>query len=231
MVNQTIDISENINEKALTGTITIKELMGKIQEVHTDSESSELLMRDFQAKINQVDEIISAISQVAEQTNLLALNAAIEAARAGEQGKGFAIVADEVRKLSAQSAQAVGDIKSFLKEIQGATAKISQMIQANISKISQAVDLSTASGVSFQEISQGTKQAVEDANKNFGNIEQQDQAIDRSAQSLQHLEGRVENLAKNSETIAAATEEILNSIQSIGKAVESLNMLARTLEQ
>lgn len=66
--------------------------------------------------VKQISGIAQEIRSIASQTNLLALNAAIEAARAGEVGRGFAVVAGEVKNLS--------------QRVQGATLRITDIVEA-----------------------------------------------------------------------------------------------------
>lgn len=102
------------------------------------AERSNALMED----VKKIDDILSFVQDVAIQSNLLGLNAAIEAAKAGEHGKGFSVVADEIRKMSADSKQAVKNIKLQIKEIVKSNEQINEDIQqiaANIEQHSASV--------------------------------------------------------------------------------------------
>lgn len=71
---------------------------------------------DIEKQMDNVNGLLTDISNIANQTNLLALNAAIEAARAGDAGRGFAVVASEVRELSQSSNKLNDKIRDVVEQ-------------------------------------------------------------------------------------------------------------------
>lgn len=69
------------------------------------------------SKVNEISNLLEAISNITSQTNLLSLNAAIEASRAGEAGKGFAVVAAEIKKLAEESNKTTEKIKDMISHV------------------------------------------------------------------------------------------------------------------
>ncbi|NLW07216.1 MAG: hypothetical protein GX039_04455, partial [Clostridia bacterium] len=103
-----------VQTKEQEGRQLLEQLLREIEaEASSNLEAAER-MRQLEAKMQEINTLVQAVTAIADQTNLLALNAAIEAARAGENGKGVAVVADEGRKLAEQSAETVKEIEELV---------------------------------------------------------------------------------------------------------------------
>lgn len=73
---------------------------------------------DLHEKFMSVSSVVSTIDNITDQTRMLALNAKIEATRAGKAGAGFLVVANEVQRLAEQSANATGEIKGTISQME-----------------------------------------------------------------------------------------------------------------
>ena len=119
-----INVANVANELAASAgevNASAEEISSTIQ---TMSQETQVVM----SSSDDLQKIMSLITNIADQTNLLALNASIEAGRAGEYGRGFSVVADEVRKLAEESKNAVNDtfqkINIIIDKIRGASASM-----------------------------------------------------------------------------------------------------------
>ncbi len=135
--NASINVANIANELAASASevnAASEEIASSTQQMTTNSE-------DVIRSTNEIDNVMSIITNISDQTNLLALNASIEAGRAGEQGRGFAVVADEVRKLAEESKDAVRNTNDKIKDVIG---KINYSFSA-MEGISASAEQQTAS--------------------------------------------------------------------------------------
>ena len=108
---------------------------------------------ELKLAIEQIQAVVSLISDVAGQTNLLALNATIEAARAGAAGRGFAVVASEVKALSVETQKATSEIAATIGRLR-ATA------EANIDAVGRIIALVGEIGPVFGEVTQSVQMQI-----------------------------------------------------------------------
>src|SRR3712207_4012936 len=149
-------------------------------------------MADLAAKSQRIGEFITTITGISEQTNLLALNAAIEAARAGEQGRGFAVVAEEVRKLAEESQSAAASIAGLIGEIQGETARAVEVVESG----------------------------ARDTEDGVATVEEAREAFLALGESVQDMNGRVDQIAAAIQQIASASEQVRSDIGEVAAVAE-----------
>jgi methyl-accepting chemotaxis protein len=156
-------IATNAREQAQKGAVKVLDVDSRISQLLERTENLKGAMARLGTRVQDVDKVLTVISDIADQTNLLALNAAIEAARAGEAGRGFAVVADEVRKLAEKTMNATKEVAEVLSGIQRDTEHNVATVDATVAEMMTTTGLAKESGEALQAIvrfSDTTKEQV-----------------------------------------------------------------------
>jgi methyl-accepting chemotaxis protein len=77
----------------------------------------------------EIESVVTLISQIASQTKLLALNASIESARAGVHGACFNVVAQEVKNLSQGTSNAIENIATQVDLLRRSSTNVQSAIE------------------------------------------------------------------------------------------------------
>ncbi|AXF56693.1 methyl-accepting chemotaxis protein [Salicibibacter kimchii] len=202
-----------------------------INEIENRSEQSLEAMGKLEEGARKVEEIINLVGDIADQTNLLALNASIEAARAGEHGRGFAVVANEVRKLADESSDAVQNITTLIKNIQGDVSRVATEIQTQVD-------------VSGREASKGknTKQVIDQLVSSCTDVAnavdtitqlvgQQREAIQQTSHQSQEVAAIAEETSAGAEQVTATSESQSTMISAGAEAASALTKQADDLRK
>lgn len=205
-VEQLVASIDSISKAALDSRRQAEQTSTMAQDGGTAVADAISSMSLIQKSSEQINEIISVISEIASQTNLLALNAAIEAARAGEHGLGFAVVADEVRKLAERASEAAKEITALIKESskrveEGATVS---------EKVGQALErIVAASGQTVEQIA-SIATATEAQSANAGEVKM-----------------AIRSVSQTTESNAASAEEMAASAEELGAQAQGLRELVK----
>lgn len=181
------DSTQGVTKEVNLGNSEVKNAITQMNSIKLNVEKCTNEVQFLNEKSQEIENIVSMISEIANQTNLLALNASIEAARAGEHGKGFAVVATEVKKLAEQTSQATEDITSIIQLIVGATENASHSMS-----------------LGMEEVEKGVKQ-VQTVGSVFGTI----------LEAINKVNSQVQEVSAATEQISASTEEVSASAQDV----------------
>lgn len=145
-----------------------------------------------------VAEKIKVINDIAFQTNILALNAAVEASHAGEAGKGFAVVATEVKKLAEKS-------NSIAKEVEEVSNKVIGLSKNTDDNFSEIIRESTNITELIKEVSSASYE--------------QDTNVQQINNSIQELNGMLQNNAGAVDEISSKTVFLDNTAKKLNELI------------
>ncbi|WP_069804189.1 methyl-accepting chemotaxis protein [Thermogemmatispora onikobensis] len=134
------------------GQETVDRAVEGIRQVREATMQSARLMKRLSESGQEINETVTAITDLTASMNLLALNAAIEAVRASEYGQGFAVIAQEIRTLAVRSAEAARKVATHIRTVQHETTAISQSVERNTQQVITQTDLVTQTGIELDAI-------------------------------------------------------------------------------
>jgi methyl-accepting chemotaxis protein len=223
-----LEITGNSSE---AGSLVIQKAVRQMDVLSETAASTGESVDSLETKTNEIDEIVSYITEIASQTNLLALNASIEAARAGEHGKGFSVVAGEIRKLSEQSNRAADDIRRRVAEIQHEFKATIKSIHTSGDIVREGIYLVHEAGMSFEHIREKLGNITSEAHEVSAVTEQVNMSVKSMASMMDVIAQISEAAAANTQNVVASTEEQNAAMQEISATAENLNSTAQGLRE
>ncbi|MCY9062624.1 methyl-accepting chemotaxis protein McpC [Bacillus inaquosorum] len=221
--------SKSSEDASYKGLDALGQLLMKSNEANMETKKVETMLLDLENQTKNIEEVVTAISNISDQTNLLALNASIEAARAGESGRGFAVVADEVRKLAEQSALSTKHISETVKLIQLETKEASHaMVEASRmndeqnSAIHETGEVLNTITAEMQSLVQGIDHIYEEIQR----MSDEQLAISEAIQSISAIS---QESAAAAEEVNASTDEQLITLDKVKHSTETLKHASQEL--
>jgi len=207
------DIAASSTDALMTakeGQNIVKQTETEVQEIASTVEDLAKLMASLGDRSQHIGEIVTVINDIADQTNLLALNAAIEAARAGEQGRGFSVVADEVRRLAEKTAHATSEIEDMITAIQEEAAKALDSMESGTRKVATGADFANQAG-------NGLRRIVESVNNLQGMVQQIASATEQMSTVSEQISGDIVVIADVSKETSASSTQIAQEAVNLSK--------------
>lgn len=199
--------------------------MGQIEQFVSDTGAAVKLL---EGRSQEIENIVSVISNISAQTNLLALNASIEAARVGEHGKGFAVVAGEVRKLAEQSNQSATQITALIKEVQEEISNAVHAMEKGSGEVRAGIEVAGNLEHLFGDLLIATRTVSNQIHEVSSSTEQMSAGTQELTATTEELSATAGVTAHNSMQIAVSIEQ---QKASLGSLVESSTELSAMSEQ
>jgi len=217
--------------EAKEGNTFVQNAIRQMESINSSVDDSAAIVQSMNKRSQDIEQIVSAITDISSQTNLLALNAAIEASRAGEQGRGFAVVADEVRKLAEQSANSARQIAELIKGIQGD----SELSVKSMNKVTTEVKVGLTEMQEVGKVFRRIIDAIESINVQIQEMtETSKQMSDGSAQisaSVSTMTDIAKDSAMKSQDVAKASQQQLALVEEISHSANSLSQMSQELQE
>lgn len=213
--NQFRDVASSSREVAERGATSVRQTIQGMNDMRQQIQETAKRIKRLGESSQQINDIVSLITDIAEQTNVLSLNASIQAAMAGEAGRGFAVVADEVQRLADRSGQASRQITELVNTIQRDTNDAVTSMEQATREVVEGTNLADAAGRALSEIERESDQLT--------NLIQE-----TAKKTMQHSQTATE-VSSRIESIRQSTENAVQGVRATTRSISNLDRVAQEL--
>ncbi len=208
MISQGIEIVRVLGERAMETTNITEKVGESIESLRKETEN--------------INTFVETITRISSQTNLLSLNASIEAARAGEAGRGFAVVAGEINRLAADSANAAGEIRNNVTNINAQTVnsvdsanQARSMVELQSEAVEEVVSV-------FNKMHERMYQLVEGLNEITTSIGRADTEKSHTVEAVKNISEIIEETASSAGKVNEVASKLLESVEKLHHTADML---------
>src|SRR6266571_679102 len=208
-------IARETRLNAQSGRASMNQSLQGIERIHENVQDTAGKVQLLGDRSREIDEILTAISNIAHQTNRLALDAAIQAAMAGENGKGFGAVAADIRRLAERAKEEASMIGRIVRSVREDIGAVAVSMQDTERETSAGSKLTQEAGNALEAIfTVVERQAREIENINQVAIQQ----LESSSAVVQIMQG----VSDSTQQSSSSTREAAHNVERLARLVEQL---------
>lgn len=215
--------SSSVYEKIESSQKSLTEIRELSENTIAVSQKMQNDMSQLSNIIDNMNQVISAISDISSQTNLLSLNASIEAARAGESGKGFAVVADEIRKLADETKDLTDNMGEFVVRVQEAAEASSNSVNGAIEALSEV----NTKIKSVWKLNEENQVHIGEINESISNLAAVSEEI---TSSMNEIQCSASNIEQSCATLNYDIDELKNIGNDCYQAVKPIGPIETAID-
>lgn len=212
-------LSSDTMRDASKGQDAMKKMSESVQRINEAVESAAVVIRQLEARSDEIGGVLDVIDDIADKTQLLALNASIIAAQAGEHGRGFAVVADEIKDLAHRVSESTKEISRIVKTVQQDSAQAVQAMDEGNIQVSEGLKLTRLAGDALEKIILGAQWSANVANDIADAIQEQ-------TSMNQSIENSIQDVVNVATENTRATKEQEVAVSRVMEAVAKMTALA-----
>ena len=207
-IKEVTSLAEQSRDAVISGTQALQKNVEELLNIKNTNMLTIDGIKELNAKINGIWDIISIINNVADKTKIIAFNAELEASNSGEAGKNFHVVATEIRRLSDNIIDSIKEIRDIITEIQKASDTLIQDSEKGTAQIDSGCESAHDLENKFESIMQSSITTADSSNKILSNVEQLTGASEQIFITLQEIAKGIESFSQNTASISSSSETV-----------------------
>lgn len=217
-------------QKAEEGNTSIAAFVEQLYQVNNTVSQIAGAAETFESNTQEVNNILSGISDISQQTKLLSLNASIEAARAGAAGRGFSVVAEEINVLAEKTVELVATISKIVDGLKTSMKDMTSKMELGLAQLDKGNVMVKETQNKFEDILQDAARTNDEIRGVHQMMEELSENTVAASDSMVEVNSIIEENTKVTDQIVTTVENQADAQKQLSDKVQTLDDLVNGLK-